>query len=52
MSLSTWETYIAIHWVHPALNLSFLDAGIFIMVQQISLMMFSLNIVDYPMSFL
>ena len=26
MSLSTWETYI-IHLVHPALNLSILDAG-------------------------
>jgi len=38
--------------VHPALNLSILDAGILIMVQQVRLMMFSLNMVDYPMSFL
>ena len=37
--------------VYPVLNLSTLDAGI-LMVQCISLMMFSLNIVDYPMSFL
>ena len=41
-----------LHLVHPALNLSVLDAGIMIMVQQVSLMMFSLNMVDYPMSFL
>ena len=40
------------HLVHHALNLSVLDAGILIMVQQVSLMMFSLNMVDYPMSFL
>ena len=32
--------------VHPALNLSILDAGILIMVQQVSLMMFSLTMVD------
>ena len=38
--------------VLPALNLSILDAGILIMVQQVRLMMFSLNMVDYPMSFL
>ena len=38
--------------VHPALNLSTLDAGILIMVQKVSLTMFSLNMVDYPMSFL
>ena len=38
--------------VHPALNLSILDAGILIMVQQVSLMMFFLTMVDYPMSFL
>ena len=38
--------------VLPVLNLSILDAGILIMVQQISLMMFSLNMVDYRMSFL
>ena len=41
-----------LHLVHPALNLSVLDAGIMIMVQQVSLMMFSLNMVDYRMSFL
>ena len=41
-----------LHLVYPALNLSILDAGILIMVQQVSLMMFSLNMVDYPMSFL
>ena len=38
--------------VDPALNLSTLDAGILIMVQKVSLTMFSLNMVDYPMSFL
>ena len=38
--------------VHTALNLSTPDAGILIMVQLVSLMMFSLNMVDYPMSFL
>ena len=37
--------------VHTALNLSTLDAGILIMMRQVSLMMFSLNMVDYPMSF-
>ena len=41
-----------LHLVHPALNLSVLDSGILIMVQQVSLMMFSLSTVDYPMSFL
>ena len=41
-----------LHLVLPALNLSTLDAGILIMVQYVRLMMFSLNIVDYPMSFL
>ena len=40
MFLSTWETC-------PTL-----DAGILIMVQHVRLMMFSLNMVDYPMSFL
>ena len=34
------------------MNLSFLDAGILIMLQQVILMMFTLNMVDYPMSFL
>ena len=38
--------------VFSALNLSTLDTAILIMVQYVSLMMFSLNIVDYPMSFL
>ena len=38
--------------VYPALNLFILDAGILIMVQQVGLMMFSLNMVDYSMSFL
>ena len=41
-----------LHLVYPALNLSILDASILIMVQQVSLMMFSLNMVDYSMSFL
>ena len=41
-----------LHLVHPALNLSTLDAGILIMMQQVSLMMFSLYMVDYPMYFL
>ena len=38
--------------VLPALNLSTLNAGILIMMQQVRLMMFSLNTVDYSMSFL
>ena len=38
--------------VHPALNLYTLDAGILITMQQASLMMFFLNMVDYPISFL
>ena len=41
-----------LHFVLPALNVSILDAGILIMMQQVILMMFSLNIVDYSMSFL
>ena len=41
-----------LHLVLPALNLSILDADILIMVQQVRLMMFLLNMVDYPMSFL
>ena len=32
--------------------MSHLDAGILIMVQQVKLMMFFLNMVDYSMSFL
>ena len=41
-----------LHLVLLALNLSILDAGILIMMQQVRLMMFSLNMVDYFMSFL
>ena len=41
-----------LHLVLPALNVSTLGAGILIMVQQVRLMMFSLNMVDYSMSFL
>ena len=41
-----------LHLVLLALNLSILDVGILIMVQQVSLMMFSLAMVDLPMSFL
>ena len=41
-----------LHVVLPALNLSTLNAGILIMMQQLRLMMFSLNTVDYSMSFL
>ena len=38
--------------VLPALNLSTLEAGILIMVQQVRMMMFSLKMVDYSMPFL
>ena len=38
--------------VLPALNLFTLDAGILIRVQQVILMMFSLIMVEYSMSFL
>ena len=41
-----------LHIVLPALNLSNLNAGILMMMQQVRLMMFSLNMVDYSMSFL
>ena len=42
-----------LHVVFPALNLSTLDSGILIMVQQqVRLMMFSINMVDYSTSFL
>ena len=41
-----------LHLVLPALDLSALDAGILIMMQKVRLMMFSLNMVDYSMSFL
>ena len=40
------------HLVLLVLNLSTLDAGILIMLQQVWSMMFSLNIVDYSLSFL
>ena len=39
-------------WVLPAMILSTLDADILIMVQPVRLMMFSLNMMDYSMSFL
>ena len=41
-----------LHLFLPALNLSTLNAGILIMMQQIRLMMLSLNMVDYSISFL
>ena len=41
-----------LHLVLPALNLSTLDAGILIMVHKVIMMMFSLNMVDYYVSFL
>ena len=41
-----------LHLVIPSLNLCILDAGILKMVQQVSLKMCSLSMVDYPMSFL
>ena len=41
-----------LHLVLLALNLSILDAGILIMVQQVSLMMSYLTMVDYPVSYL
>ena len=41
-----------LQFVLPALNLSTLNAGILIMMQQVRLMMFSVNMVDYSMSFL
>ena len=43
---------ISLHLVLPALNLSSLNAGILIMMQQVRLMLFSVNMVDYSMSFL
>ena len=41
-----------LYLVLPALNLSTLNAGILIMMQQVRLTMFSLNMVDYSTSFL
>ena len=44
---------LIVHWSYiPALNLFTLDAGIFIMMQQVRLIMFSLNMVDYSLYFL
>ena len=43
---------VDLHLVLPALNLSTMDAGILIMVQLVRMMGFSLNMVDYSMSFL
>ena len=43
---------VDLHLVLPELNLSPIDAGILIMVQQVRMMGFSLNMVDYSMSFL
>ena len=43
---------VDLHFVLPALNLSTLDAGILIIVQQVRLMMFSMNMMDYSMSLL
>ena len=40
-----------LHLVLPALSLSTLNAGILIKMHQVRLMMFSLNMVDYSMSF-
>ena len=41
-----------LYLVLPALNLSTLNAGISIMMQEVRLMMLSLNMVDYSISFL
>ena len=41
-----------LHLVLPALNLSTPDAAILNLVHQVRLMMFSLNMADYSMSFL
>ena len=41
-----------LYLVLPALKFSTVDAGILIMVQQVRMMMFSLNMVDYSLSFL
>ena len=41
-----------LHVVLPTLKLSNMNAGILKMMQQVRLMMFSLNMVDYSMSFL
>ena len=41
-----------LHLVLPELNLSVLDADILTVMQQVRLIMFSWNMVDYTMSFL
>ena len=41
-----------LHLVLPAMILSTLDAGILIMVQPVRLMMFSLNMMNFSISFL
>ena len=40
-----------LHMVLPAQNLSSLNVDILIIMQQVRLMMFSLNMLDYSMSF-
>ena len=50
LMLSYSPTYV-LHLVLPNLKLYFLDADIFIKVHS-SLTMFSLNMIDYPMSFI
>ena len=41
-----------LHFFLPLLNLNTLDASILIMVQQVRMMMFSQNVLEYFMSFL
>ena len=41
-----------LHLILPALNLSTLNAGILIMMQQVRFMMFLLNMLDYSIYFL
>ena len=43
--------HIDINLVLPKMNMSIMDAGILIMMQQVKLMIFSLNMVYYPISF-
>ena len=43
-----WECFMSVSFT----EFDSLDAGILIMVQQVRLMMFSLNMVDYSMPFL
>ena len=44
--------HIDINLVLPKMIMSIMDAGILITMQQVKLMIFSLNMVYYPMSFL